>query len=82
MKYKYVFIVFLIVFMSMFIFKDTFSQIYTYNVCKDNCDYKDINVIGKSIFADANGNFTRIWQDNIILAYVPNLGASRTEYDP
>ena len=39
-------------------------------------------VVGKSIFADANGNFTRIWQDNIVLAYVPNLGASRTEYDP
>ena len=45
MKYRYVFIVFLIVFMSMFIFKDTFSQIYTYNVCKDNCDYKDINTV-------------------------------------
>lgn len=26
--------------------------------------------------------FVRIWQDNIVLAYVPNLGASRTEYDP
>ena len=24
----------------------------------------------------------RIWQDNIVLAYVPNLGSSRTEYDP
>lgn len=38
--------------------------------------------IGKAIFADENGNFARIWKDNIILAYVPNLGTSRTEYDP
>ena len=39
-------------------------------------------VIGKSIFANAEGKFERIWKDNIILAYVPNLGASRTEYEP
>ena len=33
-------------------------------------------------FRDKDGNFVRIWQDNIVLAYVPNLGNSRTEYDP
>lgn len=38
--------------------------------------------IGKSIFANENGDFVRIWKDNIILAYVPNLGSQRTEYDP
>lgn len=38
--------------------------------------------IGKSIFTDENGNFVRIWKDNIVLAFVPNLGSSRTEYDP
>ena len=37
--------------------------------------------IGKSIFANEKGEFVRIWQDNIVLAYVPQL-SSRTEYDP
>ena len=39
-------------------------------------------VIGKSIFVDKDGKFVRIWKDNIILAYIPSLGNSRTEYDP
>ena len=39
-------------------------------------------IIGKSIFSDKDGNFVRVWQDNIVLAYVPALGSSRTEYDP
>ena len=38
--------------------------------------------IGKSIFVDKDNKFVRIWKDNIILAYVPKLGSSRTEYDP
>lgn len=38
-------------------------------------------VIGKSVFVDEAGNFVRVWQDNIVLAYVPQL-SSRTEYDP
>ena len=38
-------------------------------------------VVGRSIYADANNNFARVWGNNIILAYVPKL-TSRTEYDP
>ena len=38
--------------------------------------------IGKSIFTNEKGEFVRIWKDNIVLAFVPNLGTSRTEYDP
>ena len=57
------------------------NKLVTLELLKEFFEIENI-VIGKSIFADANGNFTRIWRDNIVLAYVPKLGASRTEYDP
>ena len=38
-------------------------------------------VVGRSVFVDEQGNFIKIWGDNVILAYVPQL-TSRTEYDP
>ena len=57
------------------------NKLVTLDLLKQIFEIDNI-VIGKSIFADASGNFTRIWKDNIILAYVPNLGTSRTEYDP
>ncbi len=57
------------------------NRLVTLNLLKEIFEVENI-VIGKSIFADKDGNFVRIWKDNIILAYVPNLGASRTEYDP
>ncbi len=60
---------------------DNLNKLVTLNLLKEIFEIENI-VIGKSIFADAQGNFVRIWKDNIILAYVPNLGASRTEYDP
>ena len=60
---------------------DTKTKLVTLDLLKEIFEIDNI-VIGKYIFTDAQGNFTRIWQDNIILAYVPNLGASRTEYDP
>ena len=60
---------------------DNTNKLVTLNLLKEIFEIENI-VIGKSIFADKNGNFVRIWKDNIVLAYVPNLGASRTEYDP
>ena len=60
---------------------DNTNKLVTLNLLKEIFEIENI-VIGKSIFADNNGNFVRIWKDNIVLAYVPNLGASRTEYDP
>ncbi len=57
------------------------NKLITLELLKEFFEIENI-VIGKTIFADANGNFTRIWRDNIVLAYVPKLGASRTEYDP
>ena len=60
---------------------DSKTKLVTLDLLKEIFEIDNI-VIGKSIFADSNGNFTRIWKDNIILAYVPNLGESRTEYDP
>lgn len=57
------------------------NRLVTLNLLKEIFEVENI-VIGKSIFTDKDGNFVRIWKDNIILAYVPNLGASRTEYDP
>lgn len=57
------------------------NKLVTLELLKEIFEIDNI-VIGKSIFADKDGNFVRIWQDNIILAYVPTLGSSRTEYDP
>lgn len=60
---------------------DNLNKLLTINLLKEIFEIENI-FIGKSIFADKDGNFVRIWQDNIVLAYVPNLGSSRTEYDP
>ena len=60
---------------------DNLNKLVTINLLKEIFEIENI-FIGKSIFADKDGNFVRIWQDNIVLAYVPNLGSSRTEYDP
>lgn len=38
-------------------------------------------VVGKSVFVDENGNFVKVWSDNIVLAYTSSLSL-RTEYDP
>lgn len=60
---------------------DNLNKLVTINLLKEIFEIENI-FIGKSIFANEKGEFVRIWQDNIVLAYVPNLGASRTEYDP
>ncbi len=60
---------------------DNLNKLITLDLLKQIFEIDNI-VIGKSIFADENKNFVRIWKDNIILAYVPELGNSRTEYDP
>lgn len=60
---------------------DSKTKLVTLDLLKEIFEIENI-VIGKSIFADQNGNFVRIWKDSIILAYVPDLGTSRTEYDP
>ena len=60
---------------------DNQNKLVTLNLLKEIFEVENI-YIGKSIFSNAEGNFERIWKDNIVLAYVPNLGASRTEYDP
>jgi len=60
---------------------DNLNKLVTLELLKEIFEIENI-FIGKSIFANSEGQFERIWKDNIILAYVPNLGASRTEYDP
>ncbi len=60
---------------------DSKTKLVTLDLLKEIFEIDNI-VIGKSIFADKDGNFVRIWKDSIILAYVPDLGTSRTEYDP
>lgn len=59
---------------------DNQNKILTLQLLKDFFEIENI-VIGKSIFADNNNHFVRVWGNNIILAYVPKL-TSRTEYDP
>lgn len=60
---------------------DNQNKLVTLNLLKEIFEVENI-YIGKSIFSNTEGNFERIWKANIVLAYVPNLGASRTEYDP
>lgn len=60
---------------------DNQNKLVTLNFLKEIFEIENI-FIGKSIFANEEGNFERIWKDNIVLAFVPNLGTSRTEYDP
>lgn len=60
---------------------DNQNKLVTLNLLKEIFEIENI-FIGKSIFANEEGNFERIWKDNIVLAFVPNLGTSRTEYDP
>ena len=57
------------------------NKLLTLNFLKEIFEIENI-FIGKSIFMDKDNKFVRIWKDNIILAYVPKLGSSRTEYDP
>lgn len=59
---------------------DNQNKIVTLNLLKEFFEIENI-VIGKSIFEGVDGKFTRVWGNNIVLAYVPNL-SSRTEYDP
>jgi len=56
------------------------NKIVTINFLKEIFEIENITV-GKSVFVDDSGNFVKVWGDNIVLAYVPNL-SSRTEYDP
>jgi len=56
------------------------NKIVTLNFLKEIFEIPNI-VIGKAVFVDEADNFVRVWQDNIVLAYVPMLN-SRTEYDP
>lgn len=59
---------------------DNLNKLVTIELLKEIFEVENI-YIGKSIFANEKGEFVRIWQDNIVLAYVPQL-SSRTEYDP
>ena len=59
---------------------DSQNKIITINFLKEIFEIPNI-VVGRSVFVDEQGNFIKIWGDNVILAYVPQL-TSRTEYDP
>ncbi|MDD3012609.1 MAG: hypothetical protein PHC34_02775 [Candidatus Gastranaerophilales bacterium] len=56
------------------------NKLVTLNFLKEIFEIQNI-YIGKSVFVDENGNFVKVWSDNIILAYTSPL-SSRTEYDP
>jgi len=56
------------------------NKLVTLNFLKEIFEIQNI-FIGKSVFVDENGNFVKVWSDNIILAYTSPL-TSRTEYDP
>lgn len=56
------------------------NKLVTLNFLKEIFEIPNI-YIGKSVFVDENGNFVKVWSDNIILAYTSPL-SSRTEYDP
>jgi len=56
------------------------NKIVTIDFLKEIFEIPNI-FVGKAVFTDENGNFVKVWSDNIILSYTSNL-ASRTEYDP
>jgi len=60
---------------------DNQNKLITLNILKEFFEIDNI-VVGQSIFNDINNSFERIWTNNIILAYIPELGSSRTQYDP
>ena len=59
---------------------DNQNKIVTINFLKEIFEIPNI-VVGKSVFIDEQGNFLKVWADNIVLAYTSSL-SSRTEYDP
>ena len=56
------------------------TRIITLELMKQIFDIENIYV-GKSVFVNEAGDFVKVWGNNIVLAYVPQLN-SRTEYDP
>jgi hypothetical protein len=58
----------------------TSNKIITLDILKSFFEVENI-LVGKTIYSDANNKFQRVWGNNIILAFVPNL-SSRTQYDP
>ena len=56
------------------------NKIVTLDLLKEFFEVENI-VVGKTIYSNANDQFERVWGNNIILAFVPQLNA-RTEYDP
>lgn len=56
------------------------TRIITLELMKEIFDIENI-FVGKSVFVNEKNEFVRVWENNIVLAYVPKLD-SRTEYDP
>ena len=56
------------------------TRIITLELMKEIFDIANI-FVGKSVFTNNDGEFVKVWSNNIVLAYVPPLN-SRTEYDP
>ncbi len=56
------------------------TRIITLELMKEIFDIENI-FVGKSVFTNNDGEFVKVWSNNIVLAYVPPLN-SRTEYDP
>jgi hypothetical protein len=56
------------------------NKLVTINFLKEIFEIPNI-VVGKSVFVNENGDFIKVWGDNIVLAYTSSL-SSRTEYDP
>jgi len=58
--------------------KYSMKGVLTLDLLREIFDIDKI-VVGKAVSADDNGNFVKIWSDNMILAYVPQV---ETEEDP
>lgn len=56
------------------------SKLVTLEFLKEIFEVENI-LVGKAVYTNDKNEFEKIWADNIILAYVPQLSA-RTEYDP
>ncbi len=64
--------------------KIKYSQkgVLTVDLLKEIFDIPNI-VVGEAVYVDSAGNFTDVWADNVVLAYVPTTPAEkRTIYEP
>ena len=61
--------------------KYTQTTVMTPELLRQLLDFDQL-YIGDSVYADDSGTFQDIWQDNVVIAYVPKTDSQRSYYEP